>query len=143
MRSSVGVKILGAFNMLYGAYGLWWIWTQGLAKLSDYINQMLWFTVLLTLLSTAAMPAFFGSGLGLIMTRNWARILTLGLGVIAILFAIVSFVQWIPDLQSGSVNFDGARPLLFVLMFLIPAGWGVIVLWFLNRPSVKAQFQPK
>lgn len=109
------------------------------------------FSWLSNLLSAASLAA----GIGLLFLKRWARQITLWSAGVSILLLVGSSSLY-PALARVVSAFavappgipaaweQGASTMVSVVVrvsFVLGAAWETFLLWFFNRPSVKAQFQ--
>jgi hypothetical protein len=108
----------------------------------------------------ASFAAFFGTaqallllaaGIGLLLTRHWARVLSVVYAVIAMLYALIaSFINF-PTLQATFSRMPvippGAVPAVAVaatvIGFIIGLIYPGLLLYFMTRPKVVAAFEPE
>ena len=73
-------------------------------------------------------------GIGILLLKNWARLLIMYAGVVSIIYSILKLFH--PMFRQGeAAAFGGAIAVIFVI-----AVWYGVIVWFFNRQSVKAQF---
>ena len=114
-RLPLGLKIIGTFFIVFGVVLLW----RALSPTSIRYRMV---TVGLVMSGPHII-----AGLGLFAMKRWARWTAIGLGASTLLlevFAWQAVPGVFPPVEQGFV-------------FLL---WGIVVLWYFMRPSVKAQF---
>ncbi|MGC1105300.1 MAG: hypothetical protein WA876_02065 [Candidatus Acidiferrales bacterium] len=84
------------------------------------------------------------SGVGILNTRQWARISTLIFGTISLLIAILGALEMFLDPRAGVSYMEGVymgsvRPDMMALYGCL-AAFGAFSLYFFNKKSVKSQF---
>ncbi len=143
MKLSLGVKCLAVLLIIYGLYSLWSACADVLPSLGKYAEYGIWGwgSIIWGLASAVVFPALAIAGFGLITGSAWGRTLSIRLGFAMIVLAVMSLILWMRDLRLALFLTPG-QFVIFCLTFIWPAGLGIFLVRFLNRPKVKAQFHP-
>ena len=117
-RRSVGVTVFGWLYIVLGVFGVLAFFQR---------NSLIVFSAPLSLLS----------GIGLLKLKEWARILTIILTIVGVLFRAIIYLR--------SILLD-AMPLNEALIFIIEWNFltwiiAIIIIYFFTRPKVKEQFR--
>jgi hypothetical protein len=143
-QRSIAVTIFGMLNVGFGLLGI--VVAAAFLALSanpsvvdsPIMKQMpvtAW-TKVSTLLEAVASVALIAAGVGLLLSRNWGRTLSIACGIFSVLLAMGCFAAAI----SGGVSAMGvvmAAANLFVTM-----AYPVLLIIFMTRPNVVAALKP-
>jgi hypothetical protein len=82
------------------------------------------------------------AGIGLLLSKNWARLTSIGYGVYGVLLAVANAVVML----NAASHQQGMTKIIFLISGLFGAVLGliypVLLLIFMTRPKVVAAFQP-
>jgi len=130
-KRSVGIIVLGVFlliNSLRIIAGL--IFSIGMGPISLFLALYLFGSGTVAIISAV----------GLLLLKNWARILTLILIVLNIIRASLYFIKGV----NVSASFGGHQvlfPMAVELAIIVIVG--ILIVCYLNSPKVKEQFKEK
>lgn len=126
-KRSAGITALGIVSLLIGGYCLLGLGVSlSASRPSDLTGD--WLIAFMKMLMISILN--FLAGAGLLMLKPWGRALVLLLASVAACSALINGVM--------SVKHFGTR---FLFQPLVVAAWNGFVLWYILRPSVKAQFR--
>lgn len=131
-RRSIGVIVLGIFFIIWGMLGIWRITSFGPGFLPAIASALEREGILALLRDHELFSAILGcvmavvylaSGIGVVLLKNWARRLFLAASIVYLTSNLLAAFQ------------SGGWPSMLGITI-----WYGLIMWFLLRPSVKAQF---
>ena len=161
MPRPVSVIIFGALNLVFGAFSLLMFAFQ-LVVLLGFGNQMQpqfdgvygWYQRFMTPIGAAAVFAQIGSGVGLLLLKEWGRKLALGFAVYMMLASVLNIVMMLLYRSEFMEQFTQTMPdaefqRIFAVAFLATIVFGTLIwfsypalMWYyMTRPHVIAAFR--
>ncbi|MBX9787651.1 MAG: hypothetical protein K2Y37_01945 [Pirellulales bacterium] len=161
MPRPVSVIIFGALNLVFGAFSLLGVAIQ-LVVVLGFANQMQpefdgvygWYQTIMTPIGVAAVFAQIGSGVGLLLLKQWGRKLALGFAVYMMLASVLNIVMMLLYRGEFMEQFTATMPdaefkRIFGVAFLATVVFATLVwfsypalMWYyMTRPHVIAAFR--
>lgn len=159
----ISVMIFGILNIGWAVLGLIGLLISGLLRGSvdpaknPFLQQMYnnaayatWMKIA-TPLGAVVAVMLLAAGIGLLLLQNWARIVSIGYGIYAIISGLIGGVVMMSAFSSASFPHAGNSP-AFVHIFVIVVGafalvlsmaYPVLLIIFMTRPKVVAAFGPE
>ena len=153
IRPSVGLCAIASLMIAAGALG--WVWSAPLLRETTtptWLSSPAWLRLFVELVlpRIGFSSLLLIAGIGIFWRKRWARALSLWQAALALVYAGFTFV-WLMTAGMGAhvvqkwterdfndEAFQIGGLVLFGLLALIV--WNLSIIWFFNRPGVKAQF---
>lgn len=142
-KRSIGITILGWLYIIGGFYSISDILTtrSGVkiyeTMLYSLPSNYYYVTKVSSIIFTIALIL---SGIGLLKTLNWARVLAILTEIGRFTYNIVFFIVYIHGYMIPYFNKIGRTGSLIYAMPIFPIAWLIFILYFLNREKTKEQF---
>jgi prolipoprotein diacylglyceryltransferase len=156
----IAVTIFGILNIGFGVIGLLGMLVSMavlsrtnvaanpiLQEMYDNPNYIAWTKISMPLGGIAAV-VLISAGIGLLLLKNWARLVSIGYGVYAILGGIVGGLVML-NIFASILRHNAGGPSGFVVMFsllgsifgmVIGLAYPILLIIFMTRPKVVAAF---
>lgn len=132
MNRPLGIKILGWFEII--GVLVFWTWLFLRAKHFFTVTPQFFYFATYSLL-------IFSTAIGLLLLKNWARILTIAFVAIKTITGSISSITDAYTLYTKSPMSKSGALLVGLILIVAFLGIGTGIIYYLTRPKVKKQFQ--